>query len=181
MSFCSGGGGSLYDVNSCLAAWSHVPSRRSPSKGLCPAGVSVQGVSVKAISVRVGSLSRRSLARKVSVQGSLYPGDLMSKGFLSTGVSVQGGLCLWALCQEDSPDRDPHTVKSRQYTSDCNDFLILQKITPLHIVSLPVNGFVLLMEYLAILNRLNKGFLDVIYTVLGSGRKTGKTFTWVLY
>ena len=30
MSFCSPGGGGLYDVTSCLAVWSHVPSG-----GLC--------------------------------------------------------------------------------------------------------------------------------------------------
>ena len=41
-------GGALYDVTSCLAAWSHVPSRGlcldgSLSGGVCGEGVSVKG------------------------------------------------------------------------------------------------------------------------------------------
>ena len=48
---------SLYDITSCLAAWSHVPSGCSLSGGSC-LGVSVQGVSVKGVSVSGGSLSR---------------------------------------------------------------------------------------------------------------------------
>ena len=63
MSFYSHGGGSLYDVISCLAAWSHVPS----------GGVSVSG--------------QMFLIGGVSVRGSL------SRGSLSKGISVQGGLC----------------------------------------------------------------------------------------
>ena len=47
--FCSGGE-SLYDVTSCLADWSHVPSGGSLSLVPCSfqgVGVSVQGVSVR--------------------------------------------------------------------------------------------------------------------------------------
>ena len=60
------GGGSLYDVTSCLAAWSHVPSRVSVSGsmflpgGLCPGGVSVQ---------------RSFCPGEVSVPGGLCQGD----------------------------------------------------------------------------------------------------------
>ena len=63
----------VYNVTSCLAAWSHVPSRGS--MGLCPwSHVPSRGVSVQGVSVQRGiwlgrSLSRRgSLSRQVSVQ-----------------------------------------------------------------------------------------------------------------
>ena len=62
-----GGGRSLYDVTSCLAAWSHVPSRGSLSLGPC---------------FFEGFLSGGFLSR---VGGGLSRGSL--------GISVQGDLC----------------------------------------------------------------------------------------
>ena len=62
-------GGSLYDVTSCLAAWSHIPSGGSLSRGSL-SGVSVQGGSLSGVSVGGGSLSREDLCR-----GGLCPGD----------------------------------------------------------------------------------------------------------
>ena len=61
----SRGWGSLYDITSYLASWSHVPLRRSLSRW---------------------PLCRGSLSKGVSVQESLSRG-------LCPGVSVQGGLC----------------------------------------------------------------------------------------
>ena len=107
--------GSLYDVTSCLAAWSHVPSgclgvfvsypmflpgrwlggslSRGVSvsgglfRGLCP-GVSVQE-RVSVVSVQQGSLSSGGLF----VQGGLCPGEISFPG-----VSVGGG----AICPRRS-------------------------------------------------------------------------------
>ena len=45
--FVDGGRGSLYDVTSCLAAWSYVHSRGLCMGFLCLGGVSVQGVSLE--------------------------------------------------------------------------------------------------------------------------------------
>ena len=92
---------------------------------LSRSGITVQGGSLSRGSLSRGSLSRGSLSRglclgglcpgvglclRVSVQGGLYPGrslsrgwylsrgslsrGCLSKGSLSKGVSVQGGLCL---------------------------------------------------------------------------------------
>ena len=62
-----GVGGSLYDVISCLAAWSHVFVG-----SLCPwSHVSSRTVSVHG-SLSKGSLSKGYLSRKVSAWGSLY-------------------------------------------------------------------------------------------------------------
>ena len=75
-SFCpGGGGGSLYDVTSCLSTWCHVPLflpgmsvSNGPMfllEGLCPGGLCLQGV----VSVQGGgSLSRGGF----SIQGSLF-------------------------------------------------------------------------------------------------------------
>ena len=49
-------GGSLYDVTSCMAAWSHVPSRRSLS--LVPCGVCLPGVCLYGVWLQ-GKLGRR--------------------------------------------------------------------------------------------------------------------------
>ena len=100
--------GPLFDVTSCLSAWSHVPLG-----GLCQGGSASRGTSVHLVSVW-GSLSRAVSLQLVSVQG---------------GVSVQwgslfsGGLCLKVSVQEGQ--RDPLTVKSRRYASYWNAFLFL--------------------------------------------------------
>ena len=62
-------GGSLYDVTSCLAAWSHIPSGGSLSRGSL-SGVSVQG----------GSLSGVSVGGGVFVQGGSLSGGSLSGG-----------------------------------------------------------------------------------------------------
>ena len=71
MSFYSHGGGSLYDVISCLAAWSNVPSGGFLSLVKC----SLLGESLS------GGLCR----------GGLCPRGSLSKGSLPGGVCVQGG------------------------------------------------------------------------------------------
>ena len=63
--------GSLYDVSSCLAAWSHVPSgglylwSHVSSRGLCPRSLSM------------GALSGESLSRRGLCPGGLCQGDLL--------------------------------------------------------------------------------------------------------
>ena len=93
-----GGRGTLYDVTTCLAAWSHVPSGGSLSLH-AHSGGSVQG----------------------SVSGGLCPGGSMSRGSLS------GGLCLGGVSvQGDSIPKQrslPGAVKSGRYTSYWNVFL----------------------------------------------------------
>ena len=61
--------GSLYDVTSCLAAWSHIPS---------------EGVSVLC-PMFLGGGGGRSVSRR-----GPYPGVSVQKGSLFRGVSVQG-------------------------------------------------------------------------------------------
>ena len=110
--------GSLYDVNSCLAAWFHVPSWGSPS--LVPSFS--QGSLSRVVSVQGGLCPGWSLSRVVSVQGGLCPGGLCSGWSLSRVVSVQGVYVQGSLpkgvstqrglCQRDSLDTDPHTVKN---------------------------------------------------------------------
>ena len=99
-------GGSLYNVNSCLAAWSHVPSGMGVSV-MVPCsfwkeismpgpmfllGVSVQGGfcqgSLSGVSVQ-GSLSGGVSVKRISVQGCLCPGGCV-QGSLSSVISVQG-------------------------------------------------------------------------------------------
>ena len=63
---CLSTGGSLYDVTSCLADWSHVLSRES--------------------------LSRRVSVQGVSFQGGLCPGGLCPRGFYPRGL-CPGSLC----------------------------------------------------------------------------------------
>ena len=63
--------GSLYDVTSCLAAWSHVPSR----------GVSIPGpMFLPGGSLCVESLSRGSLPRGICDQGISMKGGVSVKG-----------------------------------------------------------------------------------------------------
>ena len=88
----SKGKGSLYDVTSSLATWSHVPSRgslsrgtcrgvfvlrESPSLGVCPGGLFCKKKSR-------GSLSWESLSRDLCPGGSLSrglcPGGSLSRG-----------------------------------------------------------------------------------------------------
>ena len=120
------GGWSLYEVTSCLVAWSHVPSggclclwSHVPSRwvhgGLCARG----------------SLSKGSLSGK----GGLCVGGLCARG-LCAGVSVLGGLCAWgslsgrgSLSRKVSVWKTPMTekpplsmVKSRRYASYRNAF-----------------------------------------------------------
>ena len=90
-------GGSLYDVTSCLAAWSHVPSGGSLSLVTCSFGGLYLGVSVQG----------------VSVWGSLSGGSL-SRGFLSGG-SLSRRVSSW--------QRTHHTVRSRRYACYSNAFL----------------------------------------------------------
>ena len=63
---CLSTGGSLYDVTSCLAAWSHVPSRGPLSLAPC----SFQGVSVPGRMFFLGGFS---------VQGNLCPEGSLSR------------------------------------------------------------------------------------------------------
>ena len=85
---------SLYDITSCLADWSHVPSvglcpwSHVPSRGICPRGLCLGGLCP-------GSLCLKGLCQGVFVQGDLSPGvsvqgRSLPKGSLSEGVSVQG-------------------------------------------------------------------------------------------
>ena len=123
-SFCPqtgfGGGSSLYDVTSCLAAWSHVPSVwhlclvSCSFSGICVQGFSVQGVCVQGcVSVQgKGSLSsgvsvhgegvsvKEDLCAGVSVQRSLSKNVSLSRGerSLFRGVSAQASLCPGGLC-----------------------------------------------------------------------------------
>ena len=106
---------SLYDVTSCLAAWSHVPSwgfclwSHVPSMG----------------SLFRGSLSG-GLCLRVSVQGGFCRGDLCSKGDLCLGGGSLSGGCL----------SDPLFCEERQYASYWNAFLsfMLQVVKLLLIV-----------------------------------------------
>ena len=103
---CLSTGGSLYNVTSCLAAWSHVFSGGSLSLVPCSfQGVSVQeGLCPMGISVK-GSLCRRGLCL-----GGLCP----------------WGLCSGALCAEGiSRENPPPNQKSRWYTSYWNAFFFL--------------------------------------------------------
>ena len=86
-------GGSLYDVTSCLADWSYVPSGGSVSLVPCSFWGSLSGGSLSGDLCTGVSLSRGSLSRRVSFQGSLCPGGVSVWGrSLSRGVSVQGCL-----------------------------------------------------------------------------------------
>ena len=135
--------GSLYDVISCLAAWCHVPSRRSLSLVPCSfQGVSVQGVSVQGVSDQgvsdqgvslQESLSRGqglcpeggiSVQRGVSFQrGHLSRGGLCPEGALSTGESLsRGSLCSDGVFVGRPP---PKNQKSGWYTSYWNTFLFI--------------------------------------------------------
>ena len=79
-------------VTSCLAAWSHVPTKWVPSRALCPEWSLFMGVSVQ----------------EVFVQGVLYVQRcLCPGGSLSGGVLCPGGLLSRGFCQRDPPDRDP--------------------------------------------------------------------------
>ena len=81
--------GSLCDVISCLAAWSHVPSRGSLSLVPCSfQGVSVQGVSVQRVSDQGVSL-QESLSRG---QGLCPEGASVQRGSISRGISVHRGV-----------------------------------------------------------------------------------------
>ena len=75
--------GSLYNVTSSLAAWSHVPS--------------------------IGSLSKGSLSQVVSVRGGLCPdGGFLSRGRVSVqgeGLDPEGCLCRGGLFQEEVSSR----------------------------------------------------------------------------
>ena len=73
--------GSLHDVISCLAAWSHVPSRGFSVPGpMVLLGVSVLGVLVQR-SLFQGGLCPGSLSRGVFVQGgSLRPSRIRKAG-----------------------------------------------------------------------------------------------------
>ena len=92
--------GSLHDVISCLAAWSHFPSRGS----LSPVSWSFWG------SLSRGSLSRGLFFRGVSVQGDLC---------------LRGSLSREGLCRETLQDQ-----KSRWYTSYWNAFLFIISLCP---------------------------------------------------
>ena len=96
---------SLYDVTSCMDAWSHIPSRGSLSLAACSFWGSVSGGSLLGglclgWSLSGGLCLEGSLSRCWSLSGvlcqgrSLCPGEgSLSKGSLSRRVSVQGDLC----------------------------------------------------------------------------------------
>ena len=108
------GRGSLYDVTSCLAAWSHVPS----GKGVfVPGPMFLLGVSVQEVLCLEGSLSGGSLS-KGSLSGGLSPGVSVQWGLCPVG-SLPGGLC-------PVTDPNPLTVKSGRYASYGN--IILFKV-----------------------------------------------------
>ena len=77
---------SLYDVTSCLAAWSHVPSW-----GFC----------LWSHVPSMGSLFRGSLSwglcLGVSVYGSLSRGVSVAGIFVQRGISVLGGISVWGM------------------------------------------------------------------------------------
>ena len=120
-SFCPQGGGSLYDVTSCLTTWSHVlpgkgvsvPWSHIPSgRSLCLVPCSFQGCP----------------SMGVSLQGSLWRGS-RSRG-LCPGVSVQRrslsrrGLCPGASLSGRPPGQRPSTYSDERVVRILECFLV---------------------------------------------------------
>ena len=133
-------GGGVFDATSCLAAWSHVPSRGVLVSGpmfllgdLCPGGSLSRGVSVggslprSVVSVQEWSLCPEveSLSRGTSVWGRVSV----------QGISVRGSLSRGGLCQRDPQQRPPRMVKGGRYASYWNAFLVLGGLS-LHYITL---------------------------------------------
>ena len=142
-SMCHSVQGGVFDATSCLAAWSHVPSRGGlcpwshvPSGGSLSWGISVQGGLCQGVSAQEWSLCPgvESLPRSgVSVQeGSLCPGvESLSSGtsvwgrVSVQGVSVRGSLSRGGLCQRDPPTETSPYGKGRAVRILLECFLVV--------------------------------------------------------
>ena len=131
LSFCSQGR-SLYDVTSCLAACSNIPSRIVSVSGpmFLPGGSLPRGSMPGRVSVQGGVSLGGSLSREVSVKGCLCPGVSLSRGVsvqgcLCPGGSVQGSLSRGGLFMGDPHNRDLPSIMllSERYASYWNSFL----------------------------------------------------------